>query len=390
MKMQLCLFMIILILIFDLSLCKKSDSNIKSTLSNNVKMNNLKQDSKELMKTMFAQPSSSECVSKSQANQIGGYMSKIRSGSNNISSRDFSWIKVNQWGYGQNSYIFDYLDPVIGDNFIKSADKIYSNVKKFDNEEYKGYKDPFISDIIDAKTGQSKKSSLPQNLENYNPEVYALSINSVQIFQSFDTYKWSHNEFSDDSALEFVQKYDINGDTRLSPRELILAIISENKGKYAKGEPCYMCFEDLIPVIDSIFSYMDCDSDGYIDVNNMLKYLKKLKRNTVKWDIFVDSELGVRNKSINDFFLVNGSSKKGELNQQEFRLGILFGYWNRQTTDKSIVTDSSKSLKDLRWADNGLIDKELARYKFQLAEKERLEKEKHLASINKDQDNAGN
>lgn len=368
---------------------KTLNKNTIKTLTSNKNKNmnknttNIKQDKSELMKTMFANPISADCIVKTSVNQIGGYATSVKSGSNLTIVRDFSWIK-EKWGFGQNCYVYDYLDPVVGLEFITQSEKIYNAVKKFDLESYKDYTDPFITDIIDPTTGQTKKTQMPTTFkENYDPAIYGISVNAVQIKQALETFKWDYSPLSKDPASEFVQKYDINGDTRLSPRELILGVITENSKKYANNGVCYMCFESLIPIIDALFSYMDCDSDGFVGVDNLFKYMPKIKRPTPQWDIFQEKELGIRTKSINDFVLANQKSHKGMLNSQEFRSGLLYGYWNRQTTDYGILEDSSRSMKNLRWTDDGMVDKEIIRYKFQLqlkAEREKQEKEEKAAS----------
>lgn len=389
MKNQLTYFLISLILITTVQQAFTIRTQLKSNNENNNNKNNnndklsIRQDSKELMKTMFTTTTSPNCVSQQTTNQIGGYETSIRSGSNLNTSRDFSWIK-DKWGYGQNCYVFDFFDPILGSIFITEAKKIYKAISNFSADSYKSYTDPFITDTIDTTTNQSSKNTTPKSFkENYNPEIYALSVNAVQIKQAIDTFKWNYNSYSTDPAIEFIQKYDINGDTRLSPRELILGVITENKKTYADKGVCYMCFESINPIIDSIFSYMDCDSDGYLSANDIMTRLPKLKRNTAQWNIFIDSDLGVRTKSINDFILVNNKSKIGELTLEEFRIGLYYGFWNRQTSDIEIISDGSKSLRNLRWDSTGLIDKELVRYKLQLKlkeEKDKAAKEEALKS----------
>ena len=332
-----------------------------------------KQSNDEFIKQVFPNPANSNCLQEIAANQIGGYQQKLKSGGK-TNARNFSWIK--NWGYGQSSYLFDFLDPLIGDLFVKESKKIYEFLMKFDSLEYKAYNDPNLTVVLDPKTGEKRSELDPAVMQRYVKEVYDKSLNTVQIKQTLERYKWAHNQFAKDPALDFVDAYDINGDTRLSPRELILAIINTNRDNYDYGT-CSLCLETIVPIIDSIFTYIDCDFDNSITVENMLKYLPKLKRGSVKWDIFSNIDLGVRQKSINDFILQNQKSLNGSLNKQEFRMGILYGFWNRQTTNTAILEDDSQSLKSLRWASDGLVDKEIERYKYQLYLK--AEKEKELS-----------
>jgi len=49
--------------------------------------------------------------------------------------------------------------------------------------------------------------------------------------------------------------------------------------------------------------------------------------------------------------------RNGQLNSFDFIQGILLGYWSRQTDEKKIYTDDTKSLLDTRWLNSGEKDK---------------------------------
>ena len=46
----------------------------------------------------------------------------------------------------------------------------------------------------------------------------------------------------------------------------------------------------------------------------------------------------------------------GALNKNEFRHGILYGIWDRQTDYYKIIDDDEKTLKDYRWSYEGTVD----------------------------------
>jgi hypothetical protein len=367
MKKFLALYLYFLILFsqnsFTLNKKNLSNSNSKTSLRSTYR-ELLKQDSEIFMKQIFGQASNAKCEQEQMANQIGGFANKLRTGYDGDDSRNFGWIK--NWGYGQSSFVFDFLDPVIGKKFIAEAKKIYKVTLGFNNSEYKGYKDPYLIDEVDPATGKLKKDVLPKGYRNKSPkEVFKSSVNAVQVKQCLENFRWKYNKYGKDPSRKFVGSYDKNGDSRLSPRELILGIIHTNRPKYNYGV-CSMCFENLVPIIDSIFTYADCDQDGYITAENLIKYLARMKRETNLWDIFANIDIGIRTKSVNHFILQIAKTKNGTINKDEFRMGVLLGFWNRQTNDHKILDDDSQSLKGLRWADGGITDKELERYKYQL------------------------
>ena len=60
--------------------------------------------------------------------------------------------------------------------------------------------------------------------------------------------------------------------------------------------------------------------------------------------------------SINDFILKNSKTKDGAITRNEFRVGMLLGYWDRQAENTAIHTDDKRNLKNLRWEEGDMID----------------------------------
>ena len=321
-----------------------------------------KQSNEVFEKQLFPQGNRPDCKSHHIENQVGGFSYNLKTQVG--TSRDFSWI--NDWGIGQCSYFYDFLDPIIGDEFIMTSIDIFAAVSRFSSETYKEYTDPLLIEVVDERTGKvSKKAPISKDMDT---TIYNHSINAVQIKQAIESFHWSFNEASKDPALDFVQKYDINADSRLNERELILGVIIENQNKYLEDRiTCVMCLENIVQSITTIFHYIDCESDGNIIAENLIKNIPNIKREDHRWNIIPGLELGVRQKSINHFFIQNSKTVNGELTLNEFQKGILLGFWNRQTNNEGIIKNSSKNLKHLRWINNDLIDKEVSKYEASVA-----------------------
>ena len=56
------------------------------------------------------------------------------------------------------------------------------------------------------------------------------------------------------------------------------------------------------------------------------------------------------------FVLKNFDLADGFLNREEFRKGILLGYWERQVNGMNVVDDDSINRKSDRWGNNGKLD----------------------------------
>lgn len=274
------------------------------------------------------------------------------------------WIK--NWGFGSSAYLYDFLDGSLLASFVEISKTIIDKVMTYESENYKGYSDPFITKIIDPLTKEVKNNLIEMLSlkKSYDPEIFENSANSVQLRQAFEEFAWEiKGADSGDKAVKFIQKYDLNRDTRLNPRELILGVITENQENYRKSG-CTLCFEAFIPNVEAIFTFIDCDNNGFVNGEELVNNLKNLKREVGKWNMFagVSEASGIRTSAINHFILNNQSASNGELNKAEFTSAVMYGLWNRQTTQNAIISDASRSLKDLRWGLDGNTDKGAADY----------------------------
>ena len=278
-----------------------------------------------------------------------------KDGKNSISTK-FAWVK--KWGYGESAYLFDYLDPVFQKEAITAFQKLYDDLMAMSNADTPEYQDPFDVTKLISADNQYKKNSL--NLKhvskNYDKSLYNLSVNSVQLREAMKKWDWFIDIGAQDYAINFIMKYDMNGDGRLNPRELVLGTIDHNKNALGSGN-CKNCFQKFAQRLDAVFIYLDCDNDGFLSAEELWASLPKINRADSKYNIFgINNSDNIRTSAINDFVLKNGGGKEGSVTKEEFRNGILFGFWDRQTTESAIVVDDSRNLKYLRWTDGGVTD----------------------------------
>jgi len=271
----------------------------------------------------------------------------------------FYWVK--QWGFEQSSYLFDYFDPTLRPLILQDFNMLYTSFRGYPANDSAAYKDPYnLSKPIPHNLNDEAKEVLTKELLDFNSridhEVYKVSLNAVQINFGVKENNWYLDRGDNDYAKSFIKSFDMNGDGRLSPREFILGSIWHNK-KILSSDDCKLCYADLVDKIDGIFRYLDCDGDGLISSKDMFTNLPNLRRDTNKWNFFsLANQANIRTAVTNDFILKNMQSVKGMLNKPEFRLGILLGFWDRQTDDYRIVPDDSKNLKGLRWKDDDIVD----------------------------------
>lgn len=296
----------------------------------------------QLWKDLFTKPRGTSCQEVEMKKRLKSEAKQEKEVDKNIfadklvSESKFNWLK--KWGYGPVSYLFDYLDSNFQKEAVKTFDKIFTAVMKKCKKDTKEYKDPFV-----------KK-------ENVDEAVYNLSVNAVQIRTIMKKWNWFIEPGQDDYAEKFIATYDINNDGRLNIRELILGTILHNRNAVSSGL-CKNCLSGLARKFDAMFLFFDCDHKGVISAKELWQKLPKLKRKTNKYNIFsLNNKESIRTTSINDFVIKNGGSGSGGVNQDNFRMGLLLGFWDRQTKDTGIIKDDSRNLKQLRWKDNGMVD----------------------------------
>lgn len=276
----------------------------------------------------------------------------------NSASSKFYWIK--EWGYGPAAYFFDYIDSVLREDVVKEFRNIYRNVTSYSNKDLPNYSDELDMNRQMSKASALTKAKYAKKLKEFNSKIntgyYSTSANSVQLHQAMPVFKWFIANKDDNYAKEFVLDYDIDGDGRLNARELILASIRNNRIIF-DNPSCILCYKDVIAKIDAIFKFMNCAHTGFVDAEQMWDGFPLLVRPTSKYNIFgIKNSLSIRTDAINDIVLKNWKAKEGFINKDEFRQGILLGFWDRQTTESGIIDDDSRNLKKLRWSEDGTKD----------------------------------
>lgn len=265
------------------------------------------------------------------------------------------WVKP--WGYGDAAYLFDYLDPVFRKIATDLMEESFKTLLSIKNKDTKKYKDVFdIKKLVRNQKGKKKKTAKELN-PNYEPKIYDNSINTVQLNKAMKDWGWFIQPGLKDYAYDLVSRYDVDGDGRLNPREMMLANIYHNKDIVGKGK-CMYCLAELARKLDAMFIFMDCTNAGAISVEDLWHKLPKLVRPDNRWNIFgIKTHENIRTSALNDFCLKNGQAKQGFITKKEFRTGILLGIWDRQVTRKEIKKDDSRALRRLRWNKTGQVDK---------------------------------
>ena len=306
----------------------------------------------------------------------------------NVEPEGITWSvprkKINRYdkeqGYGASAYFFDYLDDVFKEDISKEFKRVFDEVKAL-TPDAKDYTDPYpLSKLVsslstentanaadpgdipvapptppkDEELLEKLKSITKGNNNIFNEKSWKNSVTAANIFNAVKDFQWNHNPNEVNWAKRIVDKYDFDGDGRLNPREFIIMTIFHNAN--ILGTTCKNCYNDIInKKIDPIYTYFDCDKDNKISAEDVWKNLKSLKRKSPgKNDIYKCRVKGrrYRTSAVNDFFIKNMISFDGYLSKQEFRAGILLGYWDRHTDVENIYLDDKKTFKKLRWGED--------------------------------------
>ena len=374
MKSIIAIYLLMTILSSTITVILKSSILGKTNIvsSNNVEIMNSSEQSifESMWSNLFSVPRTRTCSKDKLSARIKMELNEegLLPGQK-VKKSKFWWVK--QWGYGPVAYFFDYLDPVLREIVINEFTALYKDVLAFPNEMV-GFSDPFdFKKLISQDNSNLSKKMLKKIklfTKNYDANVYDVSANTVQIKQALQKWKWATNPGDPSVFRRFVTKYDMNFDGRLNAREIILGSLYQNQ--QTVGSPlCDHCYFEVGKTIDAIFLYLDCDNDGLLSAEEIWTNLPSLKRKTEKWNIFsFGNNENIRTASINDFILKNMKIKNGKITRTEFRVGLLLGFWDRQTEKTQIISNDSRNMKNLRWEEDDMIDVALYNhYKKKLA-----------------------
>jgi hypothetical protein len=359
------------------NMSNKAMSNT-STNKNNLhsRLKRKQEDYKEIWERLFHKQRDNTCKADAIKAKVNKKIEKSLSSHSHKSKKGkFAWVK--QWGFEKVAYFFDFLDPVLLKPVLTEFKKVYDDMFAMSNKDTDKYKDPF--DIKkQMRTFKKEKKFYKKNMKkinsNYEPKIYEVSVNAVQIHNAMPLWKWEIDVGLRDYAVTFIKKYDINGDGRLNPRELILGALEHNKHLLGSGQ-CTHCMEGVISKLEAIFKYLDCDNDGKIKSEDIYANLPLIKRPTTRYDIFaIGKNEGIRTDAVNDFILKNSKMEMGALNKKEFIHGILYGIWDRQTDFFKILDGSERSIRHLRWKSEKTIDVKALKVLEEIKKKEKMNK----------------
>ena len=198
---------------------------------------------------------------------------------------------------------------------------------------------------------------------HFDKTIFENSITPIQVLHIMREWGWG---LVGDDILEIkkiVDTYDFNGDGNLNPEEFTIFQIHST---IKMGHQCLKhCLKNIIDkVLEPLFMYLDCDSDGYINSKNLWDGLKNVFRGTTnKYNMYgcefpVELNKNYRTNSVNDLVLKASKTADGFLNKKEFTQAILSGFWERQSDNKNYFVENPDTILGLsaRWGSGGIED----------------------------------
>ena len=279
--------------------------------------------------------------------------------------------------FDQVVYFFDYIDDVFQKKMSDLLKSLLNEAEKIQEEDPKEFDDPYSPEklLFYWSNGQAGRDpakengnftkvnpdQLTQYKKDFNVELWKKSFSASKISKIIKTFGWT-SSIQPFFLKKLIDKFDFDGNGRLDSREFLFYAIWENYKTYYTCKN--HCFKELIEsTITPLFTFFDCDRDGYINSENLWEGLKYLKRTKPNYSIYKCEVPNAYNKfyrthATNDFILKNYNIADGYLNNEEFRKGILLGYWERQVNREGVVDNDSINRKTERWDTNGEKDKD--------------------------------
>lgn len=260
-------------------------------------------------------------------------------------------------GFGKSAYFFDYIDEALLDDIVKEFKAIHTTIMGYPRES-KEYEDPYtLNKMLSIPLLNSPpKAELLEKMQKAKPDFDAASweasASAPQIRQAIKENKWDVPVGIIDPAKRLIDKFDFDGDGRLNTHELLISIIDLNRAIIGSRK-CKLCFDDITQShIDPIYQFADLNNNDKLGAEEIWKSFEHLKRSSNKYNIYICRVDGqpVRTSSVNDFILKSHRTMNGSLSKQEFRIGLLIGFWGRQTQGNTIFENDSKSRKGDRWS----------------------------------------
>lgn len=294
-----------------------------------------------------------------------------------------NFFKRAKHGEEQSAYLFDWYDAFLRDDVLNEFRNIYKLAKASNPDlktpnvynvtnQLEAYKTMGVGNFItlEVKDSEDVKKKLLENLSMINKKlnvaVYEKGITVSQLANVIKLWEWHYDPNLLDWAKHIFDRFDYDGDGRLSVSEFILFSIvylskTEQLGSNI-GKNTY--FNVTAQKIDGLFTFADCNGDGFITAEELWyssKYIIRDPKMQGRYDIYKCSAYyqmpdNYRSAAANDFILKNSNSVEGMVNMLEFRTGILLGYWNRQVTDLEIIDTDIINDKLMRWGNEGHVD----------------------------------
>ena len=218
----------------------------------------------------------------------------------------------------------------------------------------------------DAPVAQSVFNAIISYNKNFDQKIFENGVTPTQVLHIMNEWGWGMPGEDRDmmDIKKVVDTYDFNGDGNLNPEEFTIFQIHQT---IKVGHQCAKnCFRNIIDkVLEPLFMYLDCDSDGYINSHNMWEGLKNVyRKGSTKFNMYncsfpVELNKDYRTNCTNDLILKATFAADGFLTKDEFIKAILTGFWERESNTKGYGTNAEtiEGLK-ARWASNGTKDLE--------------------------------
>lgn len=283
--------------------------------------------------------------------------------------------------YDQIVYFFDYLDVILQERMVQELSALLEEARKVPEEDENEFDDPYSLEKLlfyfsggtqgrdpwkntDKRFQKGDASSLKNLMGSEKYSQWEKGFSAGKISNIIKAFGWGTIPSIPYYFKRLIDKYNFSGTGRLNAQEFLFLAIWENYKTYAQCRK--FCFKSVIEeIIDPLFQFLDCDNDGYINSENIWEGFKFLDRKNQKgkFDYYQCVLPRAFNKfyrthAPNDFILKNYNSADGYLSREEFRKGILLGYWERQVQANGVVPNDQRNKKDDRWGGNGTIDRD--------------------------------
>lgn len=288
--------------------------------------------------------------------------------------KENKYLSIGQ-GQGFSSYFFDFLDPLLQKPISEEFQKIWDDAIAIEVPKPSDYEDPYsLKRILKLTTDESEEKMLEmiqKRRKDFNLEIWKDSIDAPRLFSILNNWKWRVKRVNVEDKVQYlIDKYDYNGDGRLSKSEFIIMMINQNKKavKLDQERRCTHCLEKITEdIIDPIYENLrNCSLTG-VSAERIWDRMQHLNRMTDSYDLYgcITETGNPRTSAVNDFILKSMKKENPHLTKDQFRTGIFIGYWRRQCNDIHIFTDDELNLKKYRWVGGKDINCEQLKMNFE-------------------------